>query len=181
MSEDERAIREVIATWMRASAAGDGETVLDLMADDVVFFVPGRAFGKREFAAAQQGLAGARLEATSKVREVRVSGDWAFASTDLSIVMTPAGGEPGRRAGAAEREHPERLPAPPRRPLGARPRRQPARGPAVAGAGAETRARGNAAALPPRLRASACVENLLVISQQILTDLPLRSLFPCNS
>jgi|SRR3954447_17795677 len=99
MSEDERAIREVIATWMRASAAGDGETVLDLMADDVVFFVPGRAFGKREFAAAQQGLAGARLEATSNVREVRVSGDWAFASTDLSIVMTPAGGEPVRRSG----------------------------------------------------------------------------------
>ena len=100
MTEDERAIREVIATWMRASAAGDSETVLGLMADDVVFFVPGRAFGKREFAAAQQGLAGARLEATSNVREVRVSGDWAFCSTDLSIVMTPAGGgEPVRRSG----------------------------------------------------------------------------------
>jgi uncharacterized protein (TIGR02246 family) len=100
MTEDERAIREVIATWMRASAEGDTETVLGLMADDVVFFVPGRAFGKEEFAAAQQGLAGARLEAVSNVREVRVSGDWAFCSTDLSIVMTPAGGgEPVRRSG----------------------------------------------------------------------------------
>jgi uncharacterized protein (TIGR02246 family) len=100
MTEDERAIRGVIATWMRASSEGDTETVLGLMADDVVFFVPGRAFGKEEFAAAQQGLAGARLEAASNVREVRVSGDWAFASTDLSIVMTPAGGgEPVRRSG----------------------------------------------------------------------------------
>src|SRR4051794_30508555 len=99
MSEDERAIREVIATWMRASAEGDSETVLGLMADDVVFFVPGRAFGKQEFAAAQQGLAGARLEATSNVREVRVSGDWAFCSTDLTVVMTPADGSPVRRSG----------------------------------------------------------------------------------
>jgi len=93
MSEDERAIREVIATWMRASAEGDNETVLGLMADDVVFFVAGRPpFGKREFAAAQGGLAGSRIEATSNVREVHVSGDWAFCSTDLRVEMTPAGG-----------------------------------------------------------------------------------------
>jgi uncharacterized protein (TIGR02246 family) len=100
MSEDERAIREVIATWMRASAEGDSETVLGLMADDVVFFVAGHPpFGKREFAAAQGGLAGSRIEATSNVREVHVSGDWAFCSTDLRVEMTPAGGEPVRRSG----------------------------------------------------------------------------------
>ena len=101
MTEDERAIREVIATWMRATAEGDGETVLGLMADDAVFFVPGRApFGKAEFAAAQGGLAGSRIEGTSHVREVRVSGDWAFCSTDLAVEMTPAGGgAPVRRSG----------------------------------------------------------------------------------
>ena len=100
MSEDERAIREAIATWLRASGEGDTETVLGLMADDVVFFVAGRPpFGKEEFAAAQQGLAGARIEATSNVREVRVSGDWASCSTDLTVVMTPADGEPVRRSG----------------------------------------------------------------------------------
>jgi len=101
MTEDERAIREVIATWMRATAEGDGETVLGLMADDVVFFVAGRPpFGKAEFAAAQGGLAGSRIDATSNVREVRVSGDWAFCSTDLAVVMTPAGGgAPVRRSG----------------------------------------------------------------------------------
>jgi uncharacterized protein (TIGR02246 family) len=101
MIADEIAIREVIATWMRASAEGDSETVLSLMADDVVFFVAGHApFGKAEFAAAQGGLAGVRIDGTSHVREVRVSGDWAFCSTDLTVVMTPAdGGAPVRRSG----------------------------------------------------------------------------------
>jgi uncharacterized protein (TIGR02246 family) len=42
MGEDERAIRELIATWMRASAAGDLDTVLGLMSDDVVFTRPRR-------------------------------------------------------------------------------------------------------------------------------------------
>jgi uncharacterized protein (TIGR02246 family) len=100
MSDDERAIREVIATWLRASAEGDAETVLGLMADDVVFFVAGRPpFGKEAFAVAQQGLGNAKIEATSHVREVRVSGDWAFCSTDLTVVMTPQGGTPVRRSG----------------------------------------------------------------------------------
>jgi uncharacterized protein (TIGR02246 family) len=100
MSDDERAIREAIATWMRVSAEGDAETVLSLMADDVVFFVAGRPpFGKQEFAAAQGGLAGSRIEGTSNVREVIVSGDWAFCSTDLTVVMTPADGAPVRRSG----------------------------------------------------------------------------------
>ena len=101
MSEDERAIREAIATWLRASAEGDAETVLGLMADDVVFFVAGRApFGKAEFAAAQTGLEGAKIEATSNVREVQVAGDWAWCSTDLTVVMTPEDGGPAvRRSG----------------------------------------------------------------------------------
>jgi uncharacterized protein (TIGR02246 family) len=93
MSDDERAIREAIATWLRASAAGDTETVLSLMADDVVFFVAGHApFGKAEFAAAQTGLGNSRIDATSNVREVQVSGEWAWCSTDLRVEMTPAGG-----------------------------------------------------------------------------------------
>lgn len=101
MSADELAIREVIATWLRASAAGDTETVLSLMDDDVVFFVAGRPpFGKKAFAAAQEGLGKARIDATSNVREVRVSGDWAWCSTDLSVVMTPGDGGPAvRRSG----------------------------------------------------------------------------------
>ena len=55
MTNDERAIRELIATWMDASQKGDLQTVLGLMADDVVFMVPGREpFGKEAFAAARK-------------------------------------------------------------------------------------------------------------------------------
>jgi uncharacterized protein (TIGR02246 family) len=98
MSEEERAIREVIATWLRASAEGGTEKVLSLMTDDVVFLVAGRPpFGKAEFAASQAGLGQYRIEATSDVREVRVSGNLAYCWTDLAVSMTPANGGPATR------------------------------------------------------------------------------------
>jgi uncharacterized protein (TIGR02246 family) len=98
---DEQAIREVIATWLRASAAGDTATVLALMADDIVFLVPGRPpFGKAEFAASQQEMARFRIDATSDVQEVRVIGDWGYCWTELAVSMTPeSGGAPVRRRG----------------------------------------------------------------------------------
>jgi uncharacterized protein (TIGR02246 family) len=42
MSPDERAIRNLVDTWMKASRVGNTETVLGLMSDDVIFMVPGR-------------------------------------------------------------------------------------------------------------------------------------------
>jgi uncharacterized protein (TIGR02246 family) len=102
MTEDERAIRELIATWMRASMAGDTDTVLSLMADDVVFMVAGQEpFGKQAFAAAADGMRGMRLDGTSEVRELQVRGDMAFARTYLQVTMTPTAGAPVRRAGYA--------------------------------------------------------------------------------
>ena len=51
MTDDERAIRELVASWMEASKTGDVAKVLSLMADDVIFTVPGREpFGKDAFA-----------------------------------------------------------------------------------------------------------------------------------
>src|SRR5690349_23272084 len=100
MSPDERAIRDVIATWLSAGAAGDNETVLSLMSDDVVFLVAGRSFGKEEFSAGQNALATHRIEGSSDVREVVVSGDLAYARTELTVTMTPlAGGASVRRTG----------------------------------------------------------------------------------
>jgi uncharacterized protein (TIGR02246 family) len=100
MSEDETAIRELIATWMRASAAGDLDTVLGLMTDDVLFMVPGaEPFGKEKFAIAAATMRRARLEGTSEVRELEVKGDWAFARSYLQVAMTPPHGETIRRAG----------------------------------------------------------------------------------
>src|SRR3954462_1146657 len=56
---DEQAIREVIEEWMRASAAGKTERVLQLMAEDVVFLLPARPpiRGRQQFAAMSAGMA----------------------------------------------------------------------------------------------------------------------------
>ena len=100
MTDDERAIRELVATWMKASQAGDTATVLSLMADDVVFQVPGREpFGKAAFAAMSQGMAGVRMEGSSDIRELRVLGDWAYLRNHITVTVTPPGGKPVTRAG----------------------------------------------------------------------------------
>ena len=100
MTEDERAIRTVVDTWMKASQAGDVATVLSLMTDDAVFMVPGQEpFGKEAFAAASQGMQDVRLEGRSDIRELRVLGDWAYMRSHIEVTMTPPGGEPVRRAG----------------------------------------------------------------------------------
>ena len=100
MTEDERAIRDLVSTWMAASQAGDIDTVLGLMADDVVFTVVGREpFGKEAFAAAAQGMNNVKMEGTSDIRELKVLGDWAFLRNYLTLTVTPPGGKPMRRAG----------------------------------------------------------------------------------
>ena len=100
MTEDERAIRQLVSTWMAASQAGDTETVLSLMADDVVFMVAGQEpFGKEKFAAAARGMQNVRMEGTSDIRELTVLGDWAYLRNHLVVTVTPPGGQPVRRAG----------------------------------------------------------------------------------
>ena len=100
MTEDERAIRELVSTWIAASRAGDTETVLSLMADDVVFMVVGQEpFGKAAFAAAARGMQNVRMEGTSDIRELTVLGDWAYLRNHLTVTVTPPGGQPVRRAG----------------------------------------------------------------------------------
>ena len=97
---DERAIRQLVATWMAASQTGDTAKVLSLMADDVIFQVPGREpFGKEAFANMSQGMKGVRMEGTSDIRELRVLGDWAYLRNHITITVTPPGGKPMKRAG----------------------------------------------------------------------------------
>ena len=100
MSPDERAIRELVDTWMKASRAGDTATVLSLMSDDVIFTVPGREpFGKEAFAASSQSMKGFRLESSADIRELRVLGDWAYLRNFIEITVTQPGGAPVRRSG----------------------------------------------------------------------------------
>ena len=94
MTKDERAIRELVATWMAASKRGDTDTVLSLMADDVVFMIPGREpFGKEAFAAAARSMTDLRIEGASEIQEIEVLGDWAYLRNRLTITVTPAGGQ----------------------------------------------------------------------------------------
>jgi len=100
MTSDEIAIRDLIATWMKASQTGDIKQVLNLMSDDVVFMVPGREpFGKEAFAAMSQSMQGMRMEGTSDIRELKVLGDVAYLRNHLTVTVSPPGGKPVWRAG----------------------------------------------------------------------------------
>jgi uncharacterized protein (TIGR02246 family) len=105
MHSDEQEIRQLVATWMAATKAGDVDTVLSLMTDDVVFLTPGRpAMRKADFAAAaraQASGAAPKFDGSSEIQEIEVlGGDWAFMWTKLTVVATPPNGGPSMtRAG----------------------------------------------------------------------------------
>jgi uncharacterized protein (TIGR02246 family) len=101
LTEDERAIRELVDMWMEASRRGDVETVLSLMTDDIIFMTPGREpFGKEEFRAASEAMSGVEMDGSAEIREIRVLGDWAWIRNHIELTVTaPGGGEPMHRAG----------------------------------------------------------------------------------
>jgi len=97
---DEQAIRELTETWMQATKDGDSTKILSLMAEDVVFLVPGRpVMRKADFAAALSAQAGMTFEGTSDIQEIKVLGDWAYLWTRLKVVATPRGAKPVTREG----------------------------------------------------------------------------------
>lgn len=103
MQNEEQEIRQLVATWMAATRAGDMDTVLSLMTDDAVFLLPGQpVMHKADFAAAARAQAGPdapKIDGDSEIQELKILGDWAFMWTRLSVVVTPPGGTPSRRAG----------------------------------------------------------------------------------
>jgi uncharacterized protein (TIGR02246 family) len=104
MPNDEQMIRDVIETWMRATAKGDVNAILKLMDEDAVFLVTGQPpmRGRDAFAAGfKTALEKFRLEAASDIQEIQVMGDWAYCWNHLSVTMTPIdkGGSPVRRSG----------------------------------------------------------------------------------
>jgi uncharacterized protein (TIGR02246 family) len=105
VGSDEQEIRQLVATWIAATRAGDIETVLSLMAEDVVFLVPGQPpmLGRASFAAAakaQSAHGSPHFEGSSEIQEIRVLGEWAFMWTKLTLVVTPPTGGPSMaRAG----------------------------------------------------------------------------------
>lgn len=95
MTSDEKAIRAVVDEWVRASAAGDYGTMLTLLADDMVFLVPGAPpFGKAEFQAAWEGpMKGATIHCNADVEEVLINGDFGVTRTRLHVEITTADGK----------------------------------------------------------------------------------------
>jgi uncharacterized protein (TIGR02246 family) len=99
-SEDERAIRALVGTWMAATKAGDLATVLNLMSDDVMFITVGREpFGKEEFRTAAESMRDLAIDGRAEIREIEVLGDRAWTCNFIEIVVTPSRGEHVRRSG----------------------------------------------------------------------------------
>jgi uncharacterized protein (TIGR02246 family) len=102
---DEQAIRDLVARWHRATAAGDLSQILPLMAEDVIFLTAGQPpmRGREAFAAGfRAALAKAGIESRGEVKEVRVAGDLAYCWTHLSVTTIPRdSGDAVHRTGPA--------------------------------------------------------------------------------
>jgi len=91
--DDKQSIRESVDTWLTASKKGDVSTMLDLLADDVLFIVPGKEpFGKEAFAAAnREQMKNVDMDATIDINEIEVVGQWAWMRSFLNISFTRDG------------------------------------------------------------------------------------------
>ena len=104
MTEDEKAIRRLVADWFEATKRGDLDAVLALMTDDVVFLVPGKPpmMGKPAFAAASRAQAAhgqPSFDGESTIQEISVHGEWAWMWSRLAVSITPPGGQAVVRSG----------------------------------------------------------------------------------
>lgn len=90
----------MVETWHRATTAGEIARVLPLMAEEAVFLTPGHdpMRGRQAF---ERGLAtllqNHTIASSGIVREVEVSGDLAYAWTDLTVTVSPRDGQPPMR------------------------------------------------------------------------------------
>lgn len=97
VSSDEQAIRDLYVAWRAATMAEDIPTLLTLIADDAVFYVPGQPpmRGKQDFVTMFEIARGKfQFEARSEFEEISVHGDWAYAASRLAVIMTPKEGGP---------------------------------------------------------------------------------------
>jgi uncharacterized protein (TIGR02246 family) len=103
MQSDEQQIRDLFTEWHKAAAEGDLSKLIPLMAEDVVFLLPGQPpmRGRDSFAATfRAGLEHIRIQSTGKIEELRVAGEFAYMWSYLEVTVTPVqGGSPMRRSG----------------------------------------------------------------------------------
>ena len=98
--KDKQAIREMVHRWLEASKQGDSNTLLRLLADDVIFITPDREpFGKEAFASGGDEMKNMKMEADIDIKEIEVAGDWAWMRSFLKVSFTPAGGTATKHSG----------------------------------------------------------------------------------
>ena len=98
--QDEQAIRDAVNTWLEASKKGDSNTLLSLLADDVIFITPGREpFGKEAFRGHDDEMKNIKMEANIDIKEIEVAGEWAWMRSFLEVSFTPADGNATKHAG----------------------------------------------------------------------------------
>jgi uncharacterized protein (TIGR02246 family) len=105
MNSDEKAIRDLVNRWHTATTAGDIDTVLSLVADDVIFLSAGNSpmQGRDSFGGALRGvLQQRRIESAGDVQEIGISGALAYCWANLTVRVTPlSGGDSVVRSGSA--------------------------------------------------------------------------------
>jgi len=98
--KDKQAIRDTVERWLEASKQGDTNTLLSLLADDVIFITPEREpFGKEAFAGGGDEMKNMKMEADIDIKEIEVAGDWAWMRSFLKVSFTPAGGSATKHSG----------------------------------------------------------------------------------
>lgn len=104
IDEDEKAIRAVIADWAEATLAHDLNRILPLMAEDVVFLIPGGELRGREgfTKAFETGSSSMKVQPTMDVQEIKIFGDYAYVWNRISVLLYPeTGGSPKTLGGDA--------------------------------------------------------------------------------
>ena len=97
---DEEAIRALVDKWLIASEKGDLPTMLNLLADEVVFMVPNKEpFGKEEFSQSYEDTKGTKMKTESDIQEIKVLGEWAWMRNFLRVTFTDANGESSKHSG----------------------------------------------------------------------------------
>jgi uncharacterized protein (TIGR02246 family) len=92
MKTNEQSIRDLLQTWLRASAENQLDVILNLMTDDVIFLRQGQPpmRGKQAFADAFTVVMGKfKTDTQSDVQEIHIDGNLAYCLSHLQITMTP--------------------------------------------------------------------------------------------
>jgi uncharacterized protein (TIGR02246 family) len=103
MQNDEQVIRMLVNEWQVASAEGNLQRLAELMAEDVIFLMPGQApmRGRQAYMDAfREGMKHYRIESQGEIKELQIANDLAYCWTHLTVTVTPhREGLPMRRSG----------------------------------------------------------------------------------